>query len=233
MWADLHNHSCLSPCASLEMSPLRLAADAAAKGVGLLGLTDHNSARNAPAFREACRRVGIVPWFGLEVTTSEECHVLALFDNVASALRMDQWVMAALPPVPLDIDLFGDQPVVDADGAIVELIDRLLVSAIARSLDAVRAQTHRLGGLFVPSHLNRPSFSIESQLGFLPAGAYDAIEVLPRALAAYRRRYPALPVITASDAHRVEEIATAPFRFEPAGTDTASVRRALSALAHA
>lgn len=231
MLADLHNHSCLSPCASLDMSPLRLATEAAARGIGLLGLTDHNSARNTPAFRDACRRVGVAPLFGIEITTSEECHVLALFDTVEAALRMDAWVTAALPPVPLDLETFGDQPVVDVDERILEMIGTLLVSAIAWSLDEVRDRTLTLGGLFVPSHVNRPSFSVESQLGFLPPGAYDAIEVLQHAAEVYRRRYPDLPVITASDAHHVSEIGTAPFRFDPVDTGIEGVRAGLAALA--
>ena len=231
MLADLHNHSCLSPCASLEMSPRRIAEAAARAGIGLVALTDHNSARNTPAFASACRQAGIAPLFGLEITTAEECHVLALFDSLEAAARMDDWVTAALPHIPLDAELFGDQPVVDADENVVELIDSLLIAAIAQPLEAVHAMTHRLGGLFIPSHINRHAFSIESQLGFLPPGDYDAIEVLPGSVATYRKRYPHLPVITASDAHAPDRLGTAPFRFSPTATDVEAIRRALKVLA--
>ncbi len=233
MLADLHNHSCLSPCASLEMSPARIAADAARMGIGLLALTDHNSARNTPAFCEACRRSGIAALYGLEITTAEECHVLALFDNLDAAARMDTWVTAALPHIPLDSDTFGDQPVVDVDEHILDMIDWLLIAAIRHPLARVGEQTHQLGGLFIPSHINRHAFSVESQLGFLPEGRYDAIEVLPGTTAAYRRRYPGLPVITASDAHHPDQIGTAPFWCNLQGTGIAAVRTALRALVHA
>ena len=48
--ADFHIHSCVSPCASLEMSPAAIAEKAKEKGLDLVALTDHNTALNCPAF---------------------------------------------------------------------------------------------------------------------------------------------------------------------------------------
>jgi PHP family Zn ribbon phosphoesterase len=231
MLADLHNHSCLSPCASLEMSPVLLAQVAAAKGIGLIGLTDHNCSRNCPAFRDACRRFGLIPLFGMEITTAEECHVLALFDNLEAATEMNRWTADSQPRILLDLDCYSEQPVVDADDNIIELVPYFLGHAVGHSLEAVGRQTHLLGGLFIPSHINRNAFSVESQLGFLPPGDYDAIEVLGGTVDAYRQRYPDLPVITASDAHCPEQIGTCPFHLRLDGRDIASIRRGLKALA--
>lgn len=231
MLADLHNHSCLSPCASLEMSPSRIAETAAASGIGLVALTDHNTARNCPAFRDACRRHGIAALFGMEITTAEECHVLALFDNLKKAMRMDRWVGDAQPRIPLNLDFYSEQPVVDADDNILELVEYFLGTATTHSMEAVRVQTLHLGGLFIPSHVNRPSFSIESQLGFLPPGHYDAVEVMPGTVQNYRRRHPGLPVITSSDAHCAEQIGTSPFHITLENTDIESIRAALLELA--
>ena len=49
---DLHIHSCLSPCANLEMSPGEIVARAKAAGMDGIALTDHQSARNCPAIAE-------------------------------------------------------------------------------------------------------------------------------------------------------------------------------------
>ena len=69
---DLHIHSCLSPCASLEMSPSEIVRRAVAAGMGGIALTDHQSARNAPAIAECARRAGLACLYGLEVCTAEE-----------------------------------------------------------------------------------------------------------------------------------------------------------------
>jgi 3',5'-nucleoside bisphosphate phosphatase len=227
MLADFHNHSCLSPCASLAMSPRRMARTAAAAGIGIMALTDHNSARNTPAFAAACREAGILSLCGLEITTAEECHVLALFDDPEAALDMGAWVWNALPDIPLDPVRFGDQPVVDEQENIIEMIDRLLTAAIGYTLSEIEQETHRRGGLFIPAHINRPAFSVESQLGFLPPGHYDAIEVLSPQATGYQQRYPHIPVITSSDAHIPEHIARAPFSLDLSEPTIPAIRQAL------
>lgn len=230
MLADLHLHSCLSPCASLEMSPKRIAITARQRGLKLIALTDHNSARNTPAFYDACRQVGIAALYGLEITTAEECHVLALFDHPDRALQMDAWVYQALPHLPLNADMFGDQPVVDSHEKILELIPFLLISGIAHSFADVGEKIRSLGGLFIPAHINRAAFSVESQLGFLPKDQYDAIEVMPESVTTYRKRYPSVPVITGSDAHRLDRIGAAAFTLPSHAATLAGMRRALMTL---
>ena len=56
---DLHIHSCLSPCANLEMSPGEIVARAKAAGMDGIALTDHQSARNCPAIAECAKREGV------------------------------------------------------------------------------------------------------------------------------------------------------------------------------
>ena len=58
---DLHLHSCLSPCADDDMTPYNIAGMAMLLGLQLLALTDHNSAKNCPAFFSACREYGSFP----------------------------------------------------------------------------------------------------------------------------------------------------------------------------
>ena len=42
--ADMHIHSVLSPCGDIEMSPSAIVAQAKAKGLDIIGLTDHEGA---------------------------------------------------------------------------------------------------------------------------------------------------------------------------------------------
>ena len=112
--ADLHIHSCLSPCASLEMSPSAIVEKAKSAGLDLIAITDHNSALNAPALRDVCVRTGgIHALFGMEVTTAEEIHCLALFDNPDKALELGKYIYSLLPEVKNKADKYGDQVYVD------------------------------------------------------------------------------------------------------------------------
>lgn len=179
---DLHVHSCLSPCGSLEMSPGEIVARAKAAGMGGLALTDHQTAKNAPAAAECARRAGLGFLYGLEVCTAEEVHTLALFDTAEAALGMTEWVYAALPKRVNDPDTFGDQPVVTADDDIVEIEWRILAAACRRTLAETSAEVRARGGLYLAAHVDRSAFSVFSQLGGMPEGEggerlFDAVEL--------------------------------------------------------
>ena len=88
--ADLHIHSCVSPCADLEMSPRAIAERAKEKGLDLVALTDHNTSLNCPAFKANCDELGLWSVYGMEVTSSEEAHLVCLFEDVATALEFSE-----------------------------------------------------------------------------------------------------------------------------------------------
>jgi hypothetical protein len=206
--ADLHNHSCLSPCGSLEQSPAVLARRARERGISLLALTDHNSALNAPAFAECCRREGIRPLFGMEACSAEEVHVLCLFGGIGEALAFSDFLFSHLPELPLDAVRLGDQVVVNADEEILEQPGRWLGAALDLDFGGLCELADRAGALVIPAHVDRPYMSVGSQLGFLPPGPYAAVESLrppgPGLCASYT-------VITGSDAHEPFTVGRRPF----------------------
>ena len=206
---DLHIHSCLSPCASLEMSPSEIVRRAVAAGMGGIALTDHQSARNTPAIAECARRAGLACLYGMEVCTAEEVHALALFDTPEQALAMTDWVYAAMVKRVNDPDTFGDQPVVTADDDIVELEWRILALACRKPLPEVGAKCHELGGLFIAAHIDRASFSCFSQLGTIPEDAhFDAVELSRTAdETIWLPKAEGYAVTRSSDAHNLDDVA--------------------------
>ena len=165
---DLHIHSCLSPCANLEMSPGEIVARAKAAGMDGIALTDHQSARNCPAIAECAKRAGLKCLYGLEVQTAEEVHTVALFDTVEQALAMTDFVYAAMPKRVNDPETFGDQPVVTWDDDIVELEWRILAMGCRHFIPETAAKVHELGGLYIAAHIDRPNFSVLGTLGSIP-----------------------------------------------------------------
>jgi len=230
---DFHNHSCLSPCGSLEQSPAVLARLARERGLELVALTDHNSALNAPAFEECARREGIRALFGMEATSAEETHVLCLFADVAAALDFGKFIAGHLPLLPYDPAKLGDQVVVDADENVLDLPETYFGAALDLGFDELCQAAASRGALVVPAHIDRPMFGAISQLGFLPDGPYAAVEAV-RPLSASAAR--GFTVITGSDAHYPEHVARRPFGLElPDGwnsggpVDLETIREALAA----
>ena len=205
---DLHIHSCLSPCGDLDASPTAIVRAAKAAGLDGIMLADHNSSRNSPALAEACRRAAFHCLFGMEVTTSEEVHCLAVFDTLEQAAAMTDTCYDALPKRVNQPEVFGYQAVVDADDNVNELEWRLLGAPTSLPLRDVGLRIHELGGLFIAAHLDRSIFSVTSQLGGLAGDeGFDAVELSLHAdVAVWREKTLGLPFIRSSDAHYLDGI---------------------------
>ncbi len=210
--ADLHVHTVLSPCGDLEMSPANIVKAAARRGVDILGIADHNSTRHGMLIKKLAEKEGIFVLTGAEVTTKEEIHCLAFFENNDSLVAFQQYLDKHLPDVKNKPDSFGYQVVVDEEELIVEEIDRLLISALDQSIDQVEEKIHSLGGLFIPAHIDRPSYSLISQLGFIPPDLNaDAFEISKYSGGPekFLEQYPHLKgysLIQSSDAHFPEQV---------------------------
>ena len=223
--ADLHIHSCLSPCGSLEMSPRAIAEKGAEIGLKLMALTDHNTALNCPAFEINCREKEITPVFGIEITSKEEAHIVALFETVDAALDLGSFIYEMLPDVENNPEILGDQIVVNEDEEILDEVERYLGNATELSIDNIKIEIKKRGGLFIPAHIDKPLFSIPSQLGFLPPDDYDAVEVFtPSNASEYSSRY---TVISNSDAHYIDDIGKKNLQLEMDDSSFRSLREAL------
>lgn len=221
--ADIHNHSCLSPCGDLSSSPIKIAERAAAVGTDLIALTDHNSARNCPAFAEACRRHGIMALFGTETTSREEVHVVSIFATVEEALDWGRWVYDRLPDFRHDPEKFGDQVVVDVEETIIDFEERYLIPAIDASIDEIAVETGSRGGLCIPAHIDRSANSVSSQLGFLPDAPFHALEITRRPVPIETKEF---TLVSDSDAHFLDDIGRRWFTF-PGSIDADSPQRAV------
>ncbi|MDR2747929.1 MAG: PHP domain-containing protein, partial [Treponema sp.] len=163
--ADFHNHSCLSPCGSLDLSPRLLVDTAAARGIKVLALTDHNSGLNCPAFAKLCPRRGIIPIYGMEAATSEEIHILCLFSGLEACLAFSEYAYGILVPFPNDPEKTGDQVYVDEEDNIEGEVEYYLVNPLDLSVDAIGPKVAEYGGITIPAHVDRAAFSMFSQLG--------------------------------------------------------------------
>lgn len=191
------------------MSPRAIASTLAARNISLAAITDHNSALNAPAFAHACHEYGITPLFGIEAQPQEECHILCLFADLTSVQILSDELYQAMPMIMNIPEKMGDQVYVDDEENIVGEVDKYLVTSADISLEDLSKRVVQLGGLVIPAHVDRPSFSLTSQFGVIVEGPWDALEVVKMPGSSQEdatvdtRGY---PLITSSDAHYPENI---------------------------
>ncbi len=190
------------------MSPARILASAKQKEIDILGICDHNSSENSLAVMKAARNtnVNVIP--GMEVTSKEEVHILALFGDMESALELQEHVYRNLPGKN-DPEAFGMQVIVNEKEDVLGFNEKLLIGATTIPLEEVLQLIHRLDGVSIASHIDRESFSIIGQLGFIPDNLeLDALEISPRITfeEAERRYANSYPITCSSDAHYPEDI---------------------------
>jgi hypothetical protein len=198
------------------MSPSRMLEIAAARGLQVMALTDHNSSLNCPAFAKLCPRFGIVPVFGMEASTSEEIHVLCLFTNLDASLAFGEYAYSVMAAFPNDPAKGGDQVYVDEDDNIEGEVENYLLIPLSLSVEEIGAKVAEYSGITIPAHVDRPAFSMSSQLGVITPGPWAALECVRLPAAANGSPLDTLgyPLTTSSDAHYPEHIARRPFHLD-------------------
>jgi len=209
--ADLHIHTCLSPCADLYMSPLRIVEKAASCGLNIIAICDHNSMENAEVTQRLAKEKGINAILGIEITSSEEVHILGLFRDVHDAIEMQEIIYENLLPGENDEEAFGMQVVVNENDEVLDFNKRLLIGATRLSVNKIVESIHSFEGLAIAAHIDREGFGIIGQLGFIPPDLkLDALEIsrnisIEEAIKRFKE-YSHIPWITSSDAHKLDDI---------------------------
>ncbi len=206
LYYDLHIHSALSPCGDEDMTPNNIVNMSCIKGLDIISVTDHNSCRNVRAVMEAAKGViKVIP--GMEVTTSEEVHVLCYFPDVDAAEDMSAFVHKNMQGIKNQPEIFGRQLIMNAQDEIVDEEEELLVNALNLDIYEVSVETKKRGGLFIPAHIDKSSYSVTSNLGFLPPDLYvDGLEITTLGMEKYGQIYAEYGILTDSDAHYLENI---------------------------
>jgi len=209
--ADLHIHSCLSPCGDLDMSPRKIVATAHERKIDIIAITDHNSTENIKAAIKASQYTPLTVLAGMEVTSEEEAHLLALFDHDESIFTFQTFIYEHLMSFPADQRMIDDQVIVNENDGVEGFNDHLLLGATSLPFKQLVDEVHRLNGLAIASHVDKESFSIIAQLGFIPDDLQlDALEISTfMSIDQAKTLFPdtnRFPLVKFSDAHYLKDI---------------------------
>lgn len=203
------------------MTPPAIVRASVEAGLDLIAICDHNSAGNAAAVQKAAAEAGAEAFgvlAGMEITTAEEVHLVGLFPEAASAEAAGILVRETLPLLSSASKVYGEQYLLDSSGVIIGKEPHMLSMASGFTLEQAVEVIHAHGGLAVAAHVDRPSFSVISQLGFFPENvAFDAIEISSAGLRAGRWAEFAplgFPMVTSSDSHFLSELGVCGTEFE-------------------
>lgn len=176
--SDLHIHTCLSPCADWEMSPIGIIEKCKEKKIDLIAVCDHNTTQNSEALisRGSLSGISVLP--GFEICSIEEVHILAIFDSIENAYKMQEYIYDNLEGKN-NPKIFGYQVISNMDDEVEGENDKFLLGAVGKSLHNISKKIHSLNGLAIPAHIDRKAFGLISQLGYIPDDiSIDAIEMI-------------------------------------------------------
>jgi len=205
---DLHIHSCLSPCADNDMTPYNIVMMSKIKGLDIIAVCDHNHTGNIKAVSRIADEAGILFVPGIELETSEEIHLLCYFPSVDSALNMQSVLNDCYMDIKNREDIFGEQWIMDEEDRPVGKVDYLLTAATKLDLYRSVSLVRELGGVPVPAHVDRASYSIISNLGSIPDDlCFNTLELSRYTTREdFLNRYPEYSdkyFVTSSDAHKL------------------------------
>ena len=233
LFYDLHIHSCLSPCGDDESTPANIAMLAKMLGLNVAALTDHNSCKNCPAFFEAAKAAELLPIAGMELTTQEEIHVLCLFPELDNAMEFDKYVHERIMPIKNKPEVYGNQLVKNSEDETVDIEEICLINATDIDFYSVKPLVKSYGGIMIPAHIDRKSFSLINSLGGVPPDAgFDCVEIkYPEAVENLTAKHPYIgecKVIFDSDAHYLENISMPNNKLSVDGMTAKAVLQAVS-----
>jgi PHP family Zn ribbon phosphoesterase len=171
---DLHIHSALSPCAETEMTPGNIVGISFLNGLNLIALTDHQSCANVHSAMAAAERIrkekGSAPLIlpGMEIECAEGFHMLAYFPSIDVAVSFEEYLHKNRIQIPNRPDIFGEQYLFDDNDDICGTVQNLLSTASTLSSIQLMSDIHAIGGLMIPAHIDRNSYSILTSLGCIP-----------------------------------------------------------------
>lgn len=175
---DLHIHSCLSPCADIEMTPNNIVNMSVLNGLNVIAITDHNSCKNCKALVEAGKKANLLVIPGMEICTNEDIHVICLFETVTDAENFSTYVYSNMPLIPHRPDIFGEQIIMNSNDIEISRESYLLLNATNISVNDILSTTNKYNGTAFPAHIDRSSYSVISSLGDIPPEAgFNTIEI--------------------------------------------------------
>ena len=210
LW-DFHIHSGLSPCALDEMTPNNILNMALIKELDGVAITDHNSVENLNSFYHLAKNkdIGFLP--GVEITTREEIHVLIFFEDLTPLDYLREVLKRNLPDIENRREIFGSQLIYGMDDKVITEETKLLTNATRLSFGDTLDLAKEIDGVLIPAHVDRKSFSVLSNLGFIPPefkGKFLEVSI-GTSKEAFYKTHPAMKkyhLLQNSDAHQLTAI---------------------------
>lgn len=168
VYYDLHIHSGLSPCSSEDMSPNNILNMSLIKELDVIAVTDHNSIENSEVIDALAKSMDLLVIPGMEIQTQEDIHSIVLFETIEDLKIFYEKMVPYQLKLPNNSAKFGRQCIYNHEDDIVGEVEHYLIVPFSINLEDMIEIVNEMDGLVFPAHVNRNSFSIINNIGFIP-----------------------------------------------------------------
>jgi len=140
----------------------------AIKGLDVIAVTDHNSIANSRVIDDLARNFDLLVIPGMEIQTQEDIHSIVLFETIDLLECFYEKMTPYQLKLPNNAEKFGRQCIYNAEDEIIDQVDHYLIVPFNINLSDMVELVNQMGGLVFPAHVNRKSFSIINNIGFIP-----------------------------------------------------------------
>ncbi|MCD6155811.1 MAG: hypothetical protein J7J32_02035 [Candidatus Atribacteria bacterium] len=215
------------------MLPHCIVLEALQKKLDIIAVTDHNACDNVNLTLELGQHFGLWVIPGIEVESKEEVHFLCFFPTIEFLTSFNKEIEANLPRIPIDEKIWGEEWIIDEDGRIKAKKEYLLTHSTRLSAEELIALARKYQGFVIPSHVDRTSYSVLANLGFIPQKwKIKTVEISTWERAETIRKTASLEkysLVSFSDAHSLSEIGRTFTLLETKRRDWKSLLQALTA----
>lgn len=207
VYYDIHIHSILSPCADDSQTPNNIFNMCMLKGLNLISICDHNSAKQYPTLELLKDSYDFLLIYGMEVEVKEGFHVLTYFDCLEKIIQFDKLIEASLDK---SIPTFDEEIICDEYDEVNDELKYYLNQKSSYQFRELIELVHNLDGVIIPAHIDRRNSGILDYIDDLRLFAIDGIEVYNlRNYSSLVKKYPYLSeykMINNSDSHSIDMI---------------------------
>jgi len=156
---DLHIHTVLSPCADVLMTPNNIFNMANLKGLNIIAITDHNSAKQLAICHEISQSYDLLFIPGIEISLKEGFHVLCYFKTLEDALSFGVFLEEYIDKSPYDSNYYGEQHLTDINDEIIDVYPYLLSKNTNLNFESLINHLKKYEHILIYAHIDRASHS--------------------------------------------------------------------------
>jgi len=187
------------------MTPNNIFNMANLKGLDILAVTDHNSLKQLNICQELSMSYDMLFIPGVEISLHEGFHVLCYFKTMHDAQYFDQVLENYIEKQSYDLQLYGEQQIVDINDEVIATYPYHLSSALSLDLPTLKKELSGIDYLLFYAHLDRPSYS---GINYIKNNPLDGLELTQNATEQFINQHELYQhkTIYNSDAHQIIDI---------------------------